>query len=47
MGSPLSAVLATLVMEELEADHYLSIIGDTGIYLRYVDDIIAVFAPPC
>ena len=43
MGSPLSAVLANLVMEMLEADHYLAIIGDNGAYLRYVDDVIACF----
>ena len=47
MGSPLSAVLACLVLECLEVDHYLPIIGQTGTYLRYVDDVIAILPRRC
>ena len=47
MGSPLSATLACLVLECLEVDHYLSIIGQTGTYLRYVDDVIAILPRRC
>ncbi|XP_069972214.1 uncharacterized protein [Penaeus vannamei] len=42
MGSPLSAALAQLFMETLEADHYRSIVGRNVVWLRYVDDILAV-----
>jgi len=42
MGSPLSAVLAQLFMETLEADHYRNIVGRNVVWLRYVDDILAV-----
>ncbi|XP_069982214.1 uncharacterized protein [Penaeus vannamei] len=42
MGSPLSAVLAQLFTETLEADHYRKIVGRNVVWLRYVDDILAV-----
>ena len=42
MGSPLSAVLATLIMECLEVDSFLPIIGDSVFYQRYVGDCIVV-----
>ncbi|XP_069985630.1 uncharacterized protein [Penaeus vannamei] len=42
MGSPLSAVLAQPFMETLEADHYRSIVGRNVVWLRYVDDILAI-----
>ncbi|XP_069971546.1 uncharacterized protein [Penaeus vannamei] len=42
MGSPLSAVLAQLFMETLEADHYRIIVGRNVVWLRYVGDIPAV-----
>nr|XP_027230559.1 uncharacterized protein LOC113822215 [Penaeus vannamei] len=42
MGSPLSAVLAQLFMETHEADYYRNILGSNVVWLRYVDDILAV-----
>ena len=42
MGSPLSAVLACLFMEMLEADKYIGIMGRGTTWLRYVDDVIVV-----
>ncbi|XP_069993303.1 uncharacterized protein [Penaeus vannamei] len=42
MGSPLSAVLAQLSMETLEADHYCSTVRRNVVWLRYVDDMLAV-----
>ena len=45
MGSPLSAVLACLFMETLEVDHYMEVVGQRVVWLRYVDDIIVVV--PC
>ena len=44
MGSPLSAVLACLYMETLEEDHFKRILGESSIWLRYVDDVL-VFVP--
>ena len=44
MGSPLSAVLASLYMETLEKEHYLPILGDDVTMYRYVDDMI-LFLP--
>ena len=42
MGSPLSAVLATLALECLERDCYLPLIGQNGFWVRYVDDVLAI-----
>ena len=42
MGSPLSAVLANLFMETLEAGPFKDIIPNTITYLRYVDDILII-----
>ena len=42
MGSPLSPVAACLFMEMLEASHFLQIIGKNSIWLRYVDDVLAI-----
>lgn len=42
MGSPLSAVMACLYMETLEADSYFRILGKGSVWLRYIDDILAV-----
>ena len=42
MGSPLSPVAACLFMETLEETHFLEIIGEDAIWLRYVDDVLAV-----
>ena len=42
MGSPLSAVLANLYMETLEADHYRKLVGPHVTWVRYVDDVLAV-----
>ena len=42
MGSPLSAVLASLYMESLEKDHYEGIMGKGSVWWRYVDDVIVV-----
>ena len=42
MGSPLSAVLASLYMETLEADHYIRIMGRNCTWYRYVDDVLVV-----
>ncbi|XP_069980163.1 uncharacterized protein [Penaeus vannamei] len=42
MGSSLSAILAQLFMETLEADHYRNIVGRSVVWLHYVDDILAV-----
>ncbi|XP_069982900.1 uncharacterized protein [Penaeus vannamei] len=42
MGSPLSAVLAQLSMETLEADHYRNIVGRNVVWLCYVDDILTL-----
>ena len=42
MGSPLSAVLASLYMELLEKEDYLPILGDGVNMFKYVDDIIAL-----
>ena len=38
MGSPLSGVLANQFIENLEADHYLRIVGPYGTWARYGDD---------
>ena len=42
MGSPLSAVMACLFMETVEADSYSRIIGRGSTWLRYVDDVIVI-----
>ena len=42
MGSPLSAVLAQLFMETLEADSFRHIVGRNAVWLRYVDEVLAV-----
>ena len=42
MGSPLSPVMACLFMEMLEKDDFQRIIGRGCIWLRYVDDVLAV-----
>ena len=42
MGSPLSAVMAQLFMEALEADHLRHLVGSNAVWLRYVDDVLAV-----
>ena len=42
MGSPLSAVLASLYMELLEKEDYLPILGDGVNMFKYADDIIAL-----
>ena len=42
MGSPLAAVLAQLSMEVLERDYLKALVGPNVIWLRYVDDILAI-----
>ena len=42
MGSPLSAVMASLFMENLEEDKLIPIMGRGSNWFRYVDDIIVV-----
>ena len=42
MGSPLSPVGACLYMEDLEQSEFLEIIGTDSLWLRYVDDVLAV-----
>ena len=42
MGSPLSPIAACLFMETLEEEHFLRIIGDSSIWLRYVDDVLVI-----
>ena len=42
MGSPLSAVMAQLFMEALEADHLCHLAGRNATWYRYVDDILAI-----
>lgn len=42
MGSPISAVLANLFMESLEAGPFADIIPSTVTWLRYVDDILII-----
>ena len=42
MGSPLSPVAACLFMEVLEESHFLKIIGNHSIWLRYVEDVLVV-----
>ncbi|XP_076055139.1 uncharacterized protein LOC143033532 [Oratosquilla oratoria] len=43
MGSPLSAVAASLYLEMLERDHYLKIIPKDAHWFRYVDDCLLIF----
>ena len=40
MGSPVSAVIANLVMEKIENDILKSILFRIALYKRYVDDIL-------
>ena len=42
MGSPLSPVAACLYIEWLEKHRFQSIIGENVLWLRYVDDVLAV-----
>ena len=42
MGSPLSPVAACLFMEFLEEEHFLKILGNDSLWLRYVDDVVVV-----
>nr|XP_053634276.1 uncharacterized protein LOC128689811 [Cherax quadricarinatus] len=42
MGSPLSAVLANLYMEHLEAERFSTIIPSSVTWLRYDDDILLI-----
>lgn len=42
MGSPLSAVMASLYMETLEVDHFERIMGRSATWYRYVDDVIVI-----
>ena len=42
MGSPLSAVMASLFMETLETDEYVRIIGRDAKWYRYVDDVLVI-----
>ncbi|XP_069995876.1 uncharacterized protein [Penaeus vannamei] len=42
MSLPLSAVFPQLFMETLEADHYRNIVGRNVVWLRCVDDVLAV-----
>ncbi|XP_076039312.1 uncharacterized protein LOC143024398 [Oratosquilla oratoria] len=42
MGSPLSAVMASLYMETLEVDKFIRIIGRGSKWFRYVDDILVI-----
>ena len=42
MGSPLSPVGACLYMEDLEQSHFMKIIGEDSIWMRYVDDVLVV-----
>ena len=42
MGSPLSAVMASLYMESLEEDNFLRIIGRGSQWYRYVDDVLVI-----
>ena len=39
MGSPLSGAWANLFMENLEADHFLGIVGSHAPWIRYADDV--------
>ena len=47
MGSPLAAVLAQLAMEALEQNHLKPLAGKNVIWVRYVDDILAIVPPQC
>ena len=42
MGSPLSAVLASLYMEMLERDHFRRIMGRETHWFRFVDDVLVI-----
>ena len=42
MGSPLSAVMASLYMESLENDSLLRVMGDDSSWFRYVDDVLVI-----
>ena len=42
MGSPLSAVMASLYMEVLENEHYRHIISGNSKWFRYVDDVLMI-----
>ena len=42
MGSPLSAVMASLYMEMLEKDEFVRIMGRNSEWFRYVDDVLVV-----
>ena len=42
MGSPLSPVAVCLYLEMLEERHFLNIMGQETVWLRYVDDVIIV-----
>ena len=42
MGSPLSPVLSCLFMELLEIEYFLRIMGRNVLWVRYVDDVLAV-----
>ena len=42
MGSPLSAVMASLFVEKLEAEHYTQVIGLEAAWYRYVDDVLVI-----
>ncbi|XP_076052764.1 uncharacterized protein LOC143032181 [Oratosquilla oratoria] len=43
MGSPLSAVMASLFMELLERDEYIKTMGRNSTWCRYVDDVISIY----
>ena len=42
MGSPLSPVAACLYMETLEESNFFEIMGRDTIWMRYIDDVLAV-----
>ncbi|XP_045108045.1 uncharacterized protein LOC123502840 [Portunus trituberculatus] len=42
MGSPLSAVMASLYMELLESESLVRVMGSESLWFRYVDDIIVI-----
>ena len=44
MGSPLSPVMSCLFMEKLERENFLRIMGRNVIWVRYVDDVLAIIS---
>lgn len=42
MGLPLSAVMGSLFVDKLEAEHDTQIVGPKATWYRYVDDVLVV-----